>query len=107
MKNSKKGYIVSSIVALVPMIFSVAVYNRLPAQLPMHYNVKGEIDNYADKWVLLFGIPVLMCVLNIIIRFCMAHQKKKLSDASAVIAGWIFPVISIVMVLSVIVFALK
>lgn len=105
--KKKMETIISSVIALLPMGLACAVYKRLPDRLPMHYNVKGEVDNYADKWVIAFAIPVVMCVLNLVIRFAMSKSKKEQSAAANAIAGWIFPAISVIMVTAATILALK
>lgn len=45
------------------VIFGIGVYDLLPEQVPMHWNIAGEVDGYGDRWLaLLFG-PVVCSVL--------------------------------------------
>ena len=36
-------------VCLLPILFGLIIYDCLPAQMPIHWNIAGEIDNYASK----------------------------------------------------------
>lgn len=47
----------------VMFLFSVAVYHRLPEQVPMHWNLAGEVDGYGDRWFALLFYPVVCSVL--------------------------------------------
>ena len=53
-------------VLVVPIIFLVAVWNQLPKQLPIHWNIEGKVDNYGPKYlmaVLTIGLYVLLLIL--------------------------------------------
>lgn len=49
-------------IVLLPFIYLVYIWNQLPEQVPMHWNIKGEIDRYGDKVELLI-IPILLPLL--------------------------------------------
>ncbi len=54
-----------SVLALIiaAVALSVAVYSRLPARVPIHWNAAGEIDDYAPKAFGAFLVPVAMLAL--------------------------------------------
>ena len=41
------------------------IWNKLPEQLPMHWNIKGEIDNYGSKWI----FPIMNILIYLLMRF--------------------------------------
>ena len=41
---------------LLPFIYLVAIYNSLPQEVPIHFNFKGEADDWTDK-TMLFLLP--------------------------------------------------
>ncbi len=54
------------LIMLAPVVFMLLVWDRLPAELPSHWNIRGEVDGYSPVWVLPLvnlGIYVLMLVL--------------------------------------------
>lgn len=53
-------------IILLPFLYLAYVWPDLPQRVPMHYNIKGEIDRYGDKSELLI-IPFIMPVLIYII----------------------------------------
>ena len=63
--NIKKELSLVAIVA-APFIYLASIWNGLPATVPVHWNVKGEIDRYGDKSELLL-IPFLLPLLIYII----------------------------------------
>lgn len=54
-----------AILAVAPILMVLAVYSKLPAQVPMHWGINGNVDRYGDKieLFLLAGMNILMVVL--------------------------------------------
>jgi len=55
---------------LLPFIYLAYLWNSLPEKVPIHWNYKGEIDNWGTKYSLigiLFLLPVLTYVLMLVI----------------------------------------
>lgn len=49
-------------IVLLPFVYLYIVWNKLPQKVPLHWNMKGEIDRYGDKSELIL-IPVLLPLL--------------------------------------------
>lgn len=57
-------------IVLMPFIYLAFIWNSLPAKVPTHWNYKGEVDHWGDKFSLiglLFMLPVLMYVLLLVV----------------------------------------
>lgn len=76
-KKNRKTLILSVLVCLLPMILGVVFYNKLPDQMPIHFTIGDVPDNYASKNFALFGIPVIMAIVQAI---CIIFTTKKLSE---------------------------
>ncbi len=50
------------VIVLLPFMYLAYIWNQLPEKVPMHWNIKGEIDGYGDKTELLI-IPILLPLL--------------------------------------------
>lgn len=53
-------------IVLTPFVYLAIIWDSLPQRVPIHWNYKGEIDNWGDKFsliLMLFLLPVLMYVL--------------------------------------------
>jgi len=53
-------------IVLVPFVYLAIIWNSLPEKVPVHWNYKGEIDRWGDKFsliIILFLLPVLIYVL--------------------------------------------
>lgn len=85
-------------VCLLPILFGVVFYQKMPEMVPIHFNINNEVDRYTSKNFALFGIPVLMTILQI---FCCAISDWRESQESSkpkfvFIVKWIIPVLSVV-----------
>ncbi len=85
-------------VCLLPILFGVVFYQKMPEMVPIHFNINNEVDRYASKNFALFGIPVLMTILQI---FCCAISDWRESQENSkpkfvFIVKWIIPVLSVV-----------
>ncbi|WP_105615972.1 SdpI family protein [Vallitalea okinawensis] len=50
------------IIAMISFIFNILLLPFLPEQIPMHWNIYGQVDRYDNKYfvLLLAGLPILM-----------------------------------------------
>jgi uncharacterized membrane protein len=67
--NLKKEIPLIAIV-LLPFIYLAYLWNDLPSKVPMHWNIKGEIDKYGDKSELIiipFLLPLLVYVIFLVV----------------------------------------
>lgn len=68
------------IVAL-PLVYLAYVWNSLPQTVPVHWNFKGEIDNWGDKSTLIF----ITCLLTVFMYGLLSvipliDPKKKIQN---------------------------
>ncbi len=62
MKNKLQKEWFSIFLVLIPFIYLAYIWNSLPEKVPIHWNLKGEVDGWGDKFSLiglLFMLPVL------------------------------------------------
>lgn len=74
----KKELPLIGIVSL-PFIYLAYYWNELPEKVPVHWNIKGEIDRYGDKSELLlipFLLPILVYLIFLLIP--IIDPKKNL-----------------------------
>ena len=67
------------VLVLLPFLYLAYIWNQLPAKVPVHWNVKGDIDRYGDKAELIL-IPLLLPLLVYVIFLVVPRidPKKKL-----------------------------
>lgn len=101
-----KTVLITCGVCLLPMLLGMMIYNRLPDQIPIHWNIAGEIDNYASKAIFVFLLPILMVGIQLLCLFMM-HADPKYKNYSVKmtkIVIWIIP--SMTMLLGLITYAI-
>lgn len=94
-----KILIITCIACLLPMLLGLALWQELPDTMAIHFNMYNQPDNFASKGFVVFGLPVLMVVLQIfccLVNDINAHrhgEKKKFTLATK----WLIPVMSVVL----------
>jgi uncharacterized membrane protein len=76
MKNNKWDVIIW-LLALLPLFITWIVYNKLPDQVPMHWNFQGEIDAWYPKFPGAFILPGLVIVINALLVFIPRFDPRK------------------------------
>jgi len=100
MKSDKRTVIFTSLLCLLPMVFSVVVYQSLPAQIAIHWNIEGVPDNYASRAVAAFGLPVLFLVIHLFtVLLLLNDPKREVGPQTLRLLGiWIIPGLSVVLI---------
>lgn len=116
-----RGKWFTPVIIVLMLMFSAAVYAQLPDQVPSHWNIAGEADNYQPKplavlflpviaafvWVIgraggisRFGqtvktVPVSPAIINLIVLFAAAMHVVTLGNA----LGWQISVAQVITLL--------
>jgi uncharacterized membrane protein len=81
MKLSLKKELPIIVVVLLPFIYLAYIWNELPqGGVPIHWNIKGEIDGYGSKGLLILVPIVLPLLVYIIFLFPRIVPKNKLNQ---------------------------
>ena len=98
-KKNRKTLILSVIICLLPMILGSILYNKLPEQMPIHFTTNDVIDNYAHKNFALFGLPLIMAIVQAICLIAINTKLNKLKNEEKPkilkIMEWFIPVVSV------------
>lgn len=92
--------ILTTIICLLPMVLGILLYDKLPEQVPTHFNSQGVPDDYSSKAFACFGLPLFMAGLNILVQFGLETDPKKDNVASMMkkISLWLIPILSLYVV---------
>src|ERR1043165_3905328 len=60
------------VIFLAPAVYLAIVWNTIPETVPLHYDMKGNIDRYGSKNELLL-IAALLSGINILIYFLLSN----------------------------------
>ncbi len=69
MNRMKKIFMILTVVYLVPIIFGVLMYSKLPDMMPIHWDINGEIDNYISKHIFVFVFPIVGYLFNVFLVY--------------------------------------
>lgn len=87
------------IVCLLPILLGVALWDSLPETMAIHFDINNNPDNFASKGFVVFGLPGLMVLLQVIcclindINAKSKGERKKFERATK----WIIPCMSVVL----------
>lgn len=96
-KENKFKAIVSSIVILLPILFGVISWEKLPEKIATHWGPDGNPDHYSSKFFAVFCLPIIVFLLHWLCLFISKFDPKN-KDQHKKIMGlvfWICPAVSI------------
>ena len=98
-KTHWKLLIFTSILILLPMLAGIIIWDMLPQQIPSHWNVAGEVDQWSDKAFVVFGFPLILLAAQWLCSLGTSADPKKANHSGKVlnIVLWVIPAISILL----------
>ena len=96
-KKNRNRLIITVLVCLLPMLLGIILYNKLPEQMPIHFTIGDTQDNYAPKNFALFGIPLIMAVVQAICLLVTTIKTKNINEKPRIvkIMEWFIPIITV------------
>lgn len=96
-KRNKKKAIISSIVILLPMLFGLIMWNKLPEILETHWGVSGAADGNSTRIIAVFVLPLFCLVMHFV---CLAitgadPKNKNQTKKAETLAFSIVPMVSL------------
>ncbi len=80
MKNLKND-ILPIIFILIPTLYLISIWSSLPQTVPIHWNVKGEVDNYGSKNMLIILLALLPYFTYFLLKIIpLIDPKNKLKN---------------------------
>ena len=97
MKYEKKLIIITTLLTLFPMLMGVLLWNRLPDQMPTHWNAAGEIDGYMAKPYAVFGLCGFLTAVHLLAVFVTGSDPKNPNVVKKVnqLVLWIVPAVGL------------
>ena len=71
----KEWYVV--VLLILPFIFSAYIWDELPDEVPTHFNLKGEADDWGPKWVNAIMFPTIGFGTYLLLVFLPLIDPKK------------------------------
>ena len=94
-----KLLIITSVITLLPLLAGLVLWNRLPAQMPTHWNMAGEVDGWSSKAFAVFGLPLMLVGFQWLCLLGTAADPKRESHPKKIIqlVLWIIPILSVLL----------
>ncbi|MCI1985376.1 MAG: DUF1648 domain-containing protein [Lactobacillus sp.] len=85
-------------VILAPLLYGVAVYSRLPERMASHWGFNNQVNGTMARPFVVFGLPLLMVVVQLIIVGATAYASRHGEQAVRAerVLIWIIPVVTVV-----------
>ena len=95
-KKNWKLLLLTSVVILLSIFAGLFLWNRLPEQVPIHWNAAGEVDGWSNKTMAVFGMPTLMLAIQWLMVFALSADPKRQNHSQKVLylAFWLIPVLN-------------
>ena len=81
-KLYRKLHKISLVLGAFTIVLPLAFWNRIPEQLPSHFNAAGEVDQWSDKASLIlvcFVVALLMGIMSIALYFVKTNMESRYS----------------------------
>ena len=94
----KKTLIISTVLILLPVVFGVAMWDRLPDPMPTHFDADGAPNGWSSKPFTVFVIPLLLLAVQWICLFATGADPKRRNINSKVLSLvlWLIPAIALI-----------
>lgn len=100
--SREKGYLllaVTLVACALPMVLGVRMWDQIPEIVPSGLIGANGEDDSLPRWVVVFGLSGLMCLLNLITHVQLMINQKRMTIPSPqvrLVGRWGFPVISVI-----------
>lgn len=99
-KKDKVIMWITSIICVLPIILSAAVYQDLPEQIAVHWNTAGTADGYLPRSIAAIGLPLLFLAVNLYSKIRLFGDPKRAAHSKALtlLSTWLIPLLALIIV---------
>ena len=96
-KENKFKTLVSSIVILLPVLFGLIVWEKLPEKVATHWGPDGNPDQYSSKLVAVVLLPLLVFAIHWLCLFISKFDPRNKEQHKKILGlvFWICPAVSL------------
>lgn len=94
--KNKWTMLITSAVILLPIVAGILLWDKLPEQVPYHWGVNGEVDNWVSRPVAVFLMPCILLATQWLCFFLsqLDPKQKKHPNNMLGLVLWIIPVMN-------------
>ena len=73
------------------------IWSQLPNQIPIHFNIADQADNFQPKPLVVFGLPILLLLVHLFVIFMIGRDPKNRTMNEKMIRAiyWLTPIVSL------------
>ena len=75
---------------LLPVLYAIWVYQKLPENLAIHFDLSGKGDSFLPKFLVVSAFPIVMMLLEVMI-YWTTIAKDILNRTFKHLIRWVFP----------------
>lgn len=92
-KKNKWKLFITSFVILLPILYGVIVWNKLPEQIATHWGIDGNADGWSHRNFIVFALPIFMLVMHWFCVFYTSKDPKNKNQSNKIfrIVLWVCP----------------
>ncbi len=96
-KKNLPKLIITSLITLIPIFIGLILWDKLPDQVPVHWNINGDVDDYTSKTQAVFLMPLVLVAFHwiCVVGTSLDPKKQNINDKMFTLVLWIIPVISL------------
>lgn len=83
-------------VMLLPVFYAIWVYQKLPENLAIHFDLYGKGNAFLPKFLIVSAFPIVMMLLEVMI-YWSTIAKDILNSTFKHLIRWIFPFIFVLL----------
>lgn len=76
MSTAKKHIIISTVLCALTLVVFLIFYGSLPESIPIHFDSTGAANSFWPRNVVVFGVPAVCVLLNLISGFALTKKGK-------------------------------
>ena len=77
MKSYKKTIIITTLITLLPILFGLALWNKLPDTIATHWGADVQANGWSSKAFAVFGLPCILAVTHLFTVCVTLNDPKK------------------------------
>jgi len=97
LRKNRLTLIATTIIILLPVIAGVLLWKQLPAEMPTHFDMEGNVNGRMAKPLAVFLLPILLAAAQwfMILMMRSDPRQRNISPKMAALSLWIIPVASL------------
>lgn len=95
LKQYKRTLILTSVIIVLPILFGLLLWSRLPDTMATHWGFDGAANGWSSKPMAVLGIPLLLLVFHWFCVLVTHADPKQQRGKPLLLVFWIIPVVSL------------